>query len=151
MTKRLLYNTVYIFILLLIIGCAGQTKITEYQPQSTDEKEVLNVILEEHNALKNKDLAKIMDCYYDNATISLPTVGRNPTVASKREFEEYLKDGGWASYNLDDPFLNPKITISGNEATLKCSSQPASVTVRHTYKLIKENEKWYITNYDYRW
>ena len=150
MTKKLLLNTVYISILLLIIGCA-QTKLADYQPKSTDEEEVLNVILEEENALKNKDLAKLMHCYHDNATISLPTVGRNPTVVSKQEFEEYLKDGGWASYHFDDPFLNPKITISGNEATLKCSSQPSSITVRHTYNLIKENEKWYITNYDYRW
>ncbi len=108
------------------------------------------VILAEEEAIKNRNLEELMACYHDKARVSLPSIDRNPPVVSKREWENYLEDGGWGEYGTDI-FLNPKITIKGDKATFKCSSQAPNVIVRHTYDLIKEDEKWYIINYDYTW
>ena len=149
MKNRLLVITVYLSVLLFIFGCA-QTKLADYQAKSSDEKEELDVIVEEDKAFENRDLARLMACYHDNATIALPSIDRNPPVVSKRQFEEYLEGGRWGEHS-SGTFLNPKITIRGDEATVKCSSQATNVIVRHTYNLIKEDEKWYIIKYDYTW
>ena len=147
MKKRLIVVSVYLSVFLFILGCA-QTKLTDYQARSVDEKNIIDVVLEEQKALDNNDLVKLMACYHDDATIMLHFVGRYSPKVSKRQWEEYLKDDGWGAYGKKILFIS-SITIRGDRATLKCSSQAPATMNRHTYNLIKEDEQWYIISYDW--
>ena len=149
MKKRLLVTTVYFSVLLLIFGCAAQTKLADYQPKSAEEKEVLDNVVTFDKAIQNRNSAELMACIHDNATIRVPLAELVGPLVSKRQFEEYLEDGGWGEFT--GILVNPTITTRGDKATLKCSSQGTGVRVKHTFNLIKENEKWYVIKYDFIW
>lgn len=148
MKKSILFITTYLSVLLMIFGCA-QIKMADYQPKSAGEKEVLGNLIAYDKALKNRNLEEAMACIHDNATIKLPSADRRAPVVSKRQFGEYLEAGNWAETSVI--LVNPSITTRGDKATLKCSSAATNVIVKHTFNLIKENEKWSIMKIDYTW
>ncbi|CAB1080487.1 hypothetical protein D1AOALGA4SA_8168 [Olavius algarvensis Delta 1 endosymbiont] len=41
--------------------------------------------------------------------------------------------------------------MKGDKATVSCSSKAEGLRKRHTFNLIKENEKWSIIKYDFEW
>ena len=147
--KSILFRTIFLSVLLLIFGCA-QTKVIEYQAKSAEEKEVVDVLVKTEKAIQNRNLGEFMASFHDNATIQLPSDGYERQFVSKRQYEEFLESGWWDEYSAG-VLANPKITMSGDKATLICFSPGDNVLLRHTFNLIKENEKWSIIKYRYTW
>ena len=148
--KSILFLTILLSVLLLIFGCAAQTNLSDYQPKSAEEKEVVDVLVKTEKAIQNRNLGEFMACFHDNATIQLPKYGYEKQFVSKRQYEEFLESGMWAEYSAG-VLANPTITMSGDKATLICFSPGENVLIRHTFNLIKENEKWSIIKYRYTW
>ena len=84
MKKRLLFITLFISVLLLVVGCA-QTRMADYQPKSAEEKEVLDFMAELNEAFQARDLVKVMACYHDDAKIRIvnPTSVNHPVVSKQ--------------------------------------------------------------------
>ena len=129
------------------MGCAGQAKLADYQPKSTEEKEVLDLIIK---ADTTNDLSEHLACYHDNASIKIPERGEYQRTGSKQEYKEALEKGFWNDIDRDT-LVGPTIMVMGDKATVKCSNHSEGITFRHTFDLIKENEKWFIVKHNWEW
>ena len=153
MKKRLLFITLFISVLLLVVGCA-QTRMADYQPKSAEEKEVFDFMAELNEAFQARDLTKVMACYHDDAKIRIvnPTSVSHPVV-SKQYFEKWLEGGGFKVMSMDimKEVMNPEITIVGDKATVKGGTSSGHFHNRFVWDLVKDNEKWCIIKDDWWW
>jgi hypothetical protein len=150
MKKNLLFIIIYLSVVLFIFGCAG---LTDSQLKSTEAKEVTDFMNECIEAYNNKNLTKWLACFQDNSTIKFAQSGSGfigGSFVSKQNYEKKLDDGFYET-NIND-FRNFKLTtIMGDRATVKCNNYSGNHTVRSTFDLVKENEKWYIIKWDWVW
>ena len=150
MKKNLLFIIIYLSVVLFIFGCAQ----THTGPKSAEEKEVTDFMKECVEAYNDKNFTKWLACFQDNSTIRISQSGSGAirgTVVSKQRYEKELEDDSFYATKFVD-YLNFKpTTITGDKATLICKHYVSSVTVKTTFDLVKENEKWYISRMDYIW
>ena len=151
MKKNLLFIIIYLSVVLFIFGCAG---LTDSQLKSAEAKEVTDFMNECVEAFNDKNLTKWLACFQDNSTIRISQYSSGAirgTVVSKQRYEKELEDDSFYAINFVD-YLNFKLTtIMGDKATVICKHYVSSVTVKTTFDLVKENEKWYISRMDYIW
>ncbi|UCD32089.1 MAG: nuclear transport factor 2 family protein [Desulfobacterales bacterium] len=148
MKKSLLSAIILLSLSLLIIGCAAQTKLADYQPKSAEEKQVLETMVRFQESQKERDLAEYMACFHNNATIKYNQDGIEKPILSKQQFEDRLKAGYWGDMETD--MVNPKITIVGNDATVRCYHYVEGYGISHSINLIKESEKWSIIKWGWK-
>jgi hypothetical protein len=141
------------FIFFVLIGCATTPKLKDYQPKSSEEKEVLDFMVECFEAHKEGNRTKFIACFNDNAKINFDPPGTDELIVSKRQAEaEYSK----IIYKNLANSSYPKVSIMQDRAIFigttyrKGRSAPVSVMVVHTFDLVKENEKWSIIKWDFR-
>ena len=105
---------------MFIFGCATQTKLSDYQPKSAEEKEVVQFFIDCDEAYQNENFPKYLECFNDNAQIRTRVVdaGRSHPLVSKPQYEDFLKEGGNIIMNRSD-ILNPTITVNGDSAIMK--------------------------------
>ncbi len=147
MKKYLLSAVLFLCVTLLIFGCAAQTKLANYQPKSEEEKKVLETMVRFQESQKERDLTEYMACFHDNATIKYNVDTYEKPILSKQQFEDRLKAGYWG--DMDTDMVNPKITITGNDATVRCNHYVEGWGISHSINLVKESEKWSIIQW--RW
>ena len=148
--KRILFLTILLSILLLIFGCTAQTNLSDYQPKSAEEKEVLDFMLKWEDNQKERNLTKYMACFHDNATIKYNSDSKLKPIISKQQFEDRLKSGHWAEMDTNN-MITPTITIVRNRATVRCKHYAESYIIVHNIDLIKEGEKWSIIKWNWEW
>ena len=137
-------------VLLLISGCA-QTKLYDYKPATASEKEVFDFFVECDKAVGDKNLEKYMSCYRDDARIRIFIGNYTNIWVSKEELRKRLEDGLWNNWE-SNKFLNPNISVNGNQATVKCIMPGGGQWVaKHSVELIKENDLWSISKWGYKW
>jgi hypothetical protein len=150
MKKSLLIITIFLSVLLLLFGCA-QTKLADYQPNSAEEKEVIDFILECDEAYQNRDITKWLACHHDNAKIKISVPGNmsGGPIVSKSQYKEYCEAGKDKDMSRSG-MLNPKITMTDDRATIEFQHQEEFL-IMETWDLVKENEKWSIIRSDWTW
>ncbi len=120
MRMRLIFITTILSIFLLLIGCAAQTNLKDYIPKSPDEQAIIKVIIEMKDAWNKGDSDEFSAAFHDNCEILY--VGGPARILYSKEYyakvfsqqRNYL--GGLA-------FTNPKITITGDKATVRLLRQ----------------------------
>ena len=129
---------------LLLLGCVATEPKKEAKPLSADEKAIIEIFDNYSTAWEKKDASALLSLLHENATI---TSGREKNKYSKQEFAKILK-GNMAKFT-NIRHLKPKITIDNNKAVAKflvkmnIDGKPTSIK-GYTWKLIKEDGKWYI-------
>ena len=143
-----------LFTSLILIGCATGTKLKDYQPNSLEEKEVRDFMVECFEAHKVGNSAKFIACFNDNAEILFDPPGLGDRIISKQEAE--IEYSNIIYKNLASNLFSPKISIMKSGVTFTCTtlrigrSYPARITVEHRFDLVKENEKWGIIKWDWK-
>jgi hypothetical protein len=149
-------STILLFVMLLISGCAGQTKLADYQPKSAEEQAVVDCMKKVNEAWAAEDIEKTLAHYHENAQIRI-VIGadRNQPLVTKQQFKTYLKEGGFKKMPLnimeEVKVREPVITITENRATIAGTSPASNVTINHKWDLVKEKDKWLIIKEDWWW
>ncbi len=145
-------NALIFFISFVLIGCATIPKLKDYQPKSPEEKEVLDFMVECHEAYKEGNRTKFIACFNDNAKIKIHYSGPDGPIVSKRQAEaEYSH----IKFVDSDKLLNPKFSIMQDRAIMtghyfgKSRSAGVNYTLKLTVDIVKENEKWSIMKWDW--
>lgn len=127
MKKSLLLSILFFSKLLFICGCSAKTKLADYQPKSEEESEALNFIKECDIAYQNDKYANWLACFHDNATIRIYEPGNmfGGSIVSKQQYKGYLEGGISMRMPLD--YDDPKITTTGEKATLKSQTLDGNV------------------------
>ena len=140
------------FALFFMLGCAAETKLADYQPKSAEEAEVVQFVTECDSFYQNKDFPKLFDCFHDDAKIRIYIDGayRSHPMVTKPEFIKYI-EGGKSDTMERSGILNPKISMTGDRATIKFSHREDGYIIIETWDLVKKNENWKITRSYWDW
>ena len=156
MKMRFFTLTILLFAMLLIFGCAAQSKLADYQPKSAEEQAVVDCMKKANEAWAAKDIEKTLAHYHENAQIRI-VIGadRNQPLVSKQQFKTYLKEDGFEKMPLnimeEVKVREPVITIIEDRATIAGTSPATNVTIIHKWDLVKEKDKWLIIKEDWWW
>ena len=94
----------------------------------------------------------MLACYHSEARIMLPIPGEVKQIYTKTEYTEWLKSGQGGMYGEKPEFLNPQIKCAGKKATARLIHfTETGFTIYHTLELLKEQDSWYIVDYEYRY
>lgn len=154
--KNVIGLVVFIFALIFIFGCAAQTKLGDYQPQTEDEVAVLDCMTKMNEAMAAEDVSKTMALHHENAQIRIPKgTSKARAMVSKQQFKTYLEGGGFKEMRLnvmeEVKVREPVIVITGDRAIIKGTSPATNVTIQHQWDLVKEEDKWLIIKADWWW
>ena len=140
--------SVAIFISLggLLLSCAA-TRLEDYKPTSTQEKEVLEVFKEMIEARKNQDFDEYMDFFNDNAKIfkRLHPGSNNGSFIPKQQYTE--SPGEEFGIQLNPTYV--RIKTGGDFAILDCWNQYRAVKSHLKFDMEKEDDEWRVIEYDY--
>lgn len=103
-----------IFISPVILSCGQNIPLTDYEPRSTQEQALKNILLEYQDAANAKNSDRIDKLISENASIM---VGRKRTILSKKQYIEILPER--FAENLLVSFGKAKMTVSGDKAEVK--------------------------------
>ena len=148
MKKNLSFIGLLLLVLLLILGCVTRTKLADYQPNSAEEKVVLDFMNECDEAYQDRNMTKWLDCFDESAQITIYQFDlRRNAVVSKQQYKEYLEGGG--DSNMPTEITDPKVTLIGNKATMKCINA-IDTGFPMTFDMVNEEEQWRITRFDWQ-
>jgi hypothetical protein len=140
MKQRVDIKVFIIAIFFVFYGCAG-VPLKNYQHRSTDEEEIINVIMKHERAWNEHDISGFMATYHSSALIEYGCTG---PLVSKSESTDQLQRmmNKYPTVKL----INPKLDVSENEAVVKVTSTELG-DESHLFRLemLKENEHWFIT------
>jgi hypothetical protein len=125
-----------------ILGCSGSVKETE--PKSPDEEAIVALLTESQQTWSNGDTKGWLALWHEDGKIMY---GRERTILTKREYEKIISERMAA--NPTYQFGKPKISISGNEATVKTSMALSGRSTPVTLNLLKQNNQWLFTSWTY--
>jgi hypothetical protein len=139
--KQIVIYKIYILAAFFsLYACAGMS-LENYQTTSTDEEEIIGVILRHENAWNEQDISGFMATYHNNALIEFGCTG---PLVSKFEFADKIEQmmGRYPTVKL----TNPELNLSDNNAIVKVTSTGLG-DESHFFRLemLKENEQWFIT------
>lgn len=148
-------------IVILVLACAGQPSLLDYQVKSTDEQQVVNIISEFENAANSYDAQRLYTLYAPEATIQTSTKHGSLNwevlireewlpIVQRRYQESYVNSG------LIFKFFEPKsIVIEGDKARISIPYKLSSLTINYSetglfkFKLSKNSFGWIITKFRY--
>ena len=139
--KRIIISKMFILAIFVILyACAG-IPLKDYQPGSTDEEEIVEVIMKHESAWNEQDISGFMATYHNSALIEIGCTG---PLVSKSESTDILQRmmNEYPTVKL----INLNLNVSGNEAVVKVTSTELG-DESHIFRLemLKENEHWFIT------
>ncbi len=141
MQRRLIFITTILSIFLLLIGCAAQTNLKDYEPKSPDEEAIVKVLIKVQDAWNNKDLDEFLAAFHDNGEI-LYQIGASGVRYSKEKYAKvFSQQRGYVGHLT---YVNPIITITGDKAIARVITPEVNMHSLLTYYMVKENGSWYI-------
>ncbi len=141
MRMRLIFITTILSIFLLLIGCAAQTNLKDYEPKSPDEEAIVKVLIKVQDAWNNKDLDEFLAAFHDNGEI-LYGIGASGVPYSKEKYAKVFSQQ--RGYVGPLTYVNPIITITGDKAIARVITPEVNMHNLLTYSMVKENGSWYI-------
>jgi len=154
MQRRLIFITTILSIFLLLIGCAAQTNLKDYEPKSPDEEAIVSLLNKWKETWESGNLQGILDMLHDDAKIMY---GGGPTpkrIATKEEAKKALP-GDIAAFCCGLKLGTPKIDASGKEANVEIlivvtEGWHMQYKWPYTFNLVKENNRWLIMSWKYQ-
>ena len=148
--KYINFVIIFLSISLFLLGCAT-TKLSDYEPKSEKEREVLEFIIKCDNAFQNEDMVTYADCFHQNAKIKVMHSGvETIRILSKQTFTEHYLENGQGVFPGQN-IINPKISVNNSTARMAYRENETGVSSSLTVKwdLVEENGKWYIIKYSW--
>ena len=130
----------------LLLSCAT-SRIEDYRPKSTQEKEVLEVFAEMIDARRNQDFEAYMTFFNDNAKI-FKRLHPGSNSGSFLPKHKYAASPG-EEFSIPPMPTDIQITIGEDIAILKCWNLQREVRSHWTLDMEKENGQWRVIKYDY--
>lgn len=119
---------------------ACSTSLNHYEASSTDEKAVIQVVMEHERTWNENDAPGFLATFHDSARIEYMCDGQ---LLSKNAFAARLPQlmSDYPSVKL----VNPSVDISGKNAEVKVTSTEMG-NRSHIFEIaiLKENDQWYI-------
>ena len=143
MNRYTLNSMIFVAGLLVVFSCA-HNKLSDYEPKTTNEKEIIDTMVECFTAYKEQDLSKWLDCFEEDAQIRIYSGGDgvqdDHPMLSKQQYKTWLEAGGHGlqSYNL----INPKIRVTGNSAIFNCDNLVSGTAIQIESDLINKKDQW---------
>lgn len=135
----------------LILCTCVPKKLAYYPAKTPEEREVRDFLIQCDNALQYKTMAIYGDCFHENALIQVFGADeREVTLVSKETFTELFLNrnkGPTSGQNIIDPIISARKNYAQMHYIEAVGGHSEDVTV--TFKMIKENDRWYIISY--RW
>jgi ketosteroid isomerase-like protein len=143
-----------LFLAVFMLGCVtgGGGRQDSYKPKSTAESEITKCLMDYQEAFNREDLAGCLSHFHENAQLQTSSAG---TMGSKKDYSNSLE---WAwGYEQRIQFLNPYITINGDQAVVKIRSDwTSSVDGRdlsghreNEYSMVRVGDRWLIMKCTY--
>lgn len=135
-----------------VICTCAPTKLANYQPKTSEEREVLDFLVQCDDALQYKKMVTYGNCFHENALIQVFGADeREVMLISKETFTELFLDrnkGPTSGQNI----INPTISVRENYAEMHYLEAEGghSADVMVSFKMIKEDKRWYIISYRWR-
>jgi hypothetical protein len=118
MTKCFISLTIFASLIGLIFSCATPTRLEDYQPTSTREKEVLEVFNKMVEARENQDFEEYMTFFHDNAKI-FKRVHPGSNNGSFLPKQQYAESPG-EEFGIRPMLSDIQVTFGEDIAILKC-------------------------------
>lgn len=146
MAKKQLFMFLFLlFILIVFNGCAAS--LQSYQPKSSEEVKIKELLLKWENTFNNHDVAGNLATYNDKAQIMYGYGGEQKKIVSKKEYSNIVSDRMNNAQSLSLGI--PDFKISGNNAQVSTVISSRGHQIFVNFSLIKENDTWSIMSYKY--
>ena len=143
MAKKQLFMFLFLLIILVAFsGCA--TSLQSYQPKSSEEVRIKELLLKWENTYNNHDVAGNLATWNDKAQMMY---GSERKIASKKEYANILPERMKAIPSLN--LGTPDIKISGDKAQVSTVLSVRGTQTPAVINLIKENDTWSIMSFKY--
>lgn len=130
--------------LILVLSCDQNTPLIQYQPKSSQEQALKDVLLKFQEAVLNRDSDKVMDLIHPSASIM---IGSDRKLLSKTEYAAVLPQR--LAENSYIALGNPKMTVNGDKAQIKMFMTRAENNFLMIFQMKLENGKWTILSWEY--
>ena len=133
----------------LLVGCAT-TKLDDYKPTSTDEEEIVQVMIRARNAWDKSDESGFIAEFCPEGEFAYRATGTNRGDKRKVSKDKIstIFSASHTSMGYYENIENPKISIAGDKAKFSAENNQ-----RHRWPIIvlllRENGKWCINDWDF--
>ena len=140
MTKRLLLA----FLLTITLSCGQDTPLAEYEPKSSLEEALKNVLMDFQSGANTKDAGKIADLIHADASIM---VDRDRKILTRTEYVNILPER--LAENPPVFLGTPRIKISDDAAEVKTYMSRGNSRVLITFQMQYDSSRWYIKGWKF--
>jgi hypothetical protein len=140
----MLKHTVIFILLTLLLSCGQNRPLIDYEPKSSQEQALKNVLLDFQEGVTHKDCKKVENLIHEKASIM---IGRDRQIISKAEYAEVLPER--LAENSYIALGMPRMTVSGDKAEVKIYVTRGENNFLMTFSMKSENNKWYILAWEY--
>jgi len=146
--KKSIISIIYLFSIAgLLLSCASASRLEDYPPASSPEKEVLEVFNRMVEARENQDFEAYMAFFHDNAKI-FKRVHPGSNNVSFLPKQQYAQSPG-EEFGIRPMVSGVEITFGEDIAILRCWNRNREVRSHWTLDLEKEKGEWRVIKYDY--
>ncbi len=141
MYKKLIFLTLFL-IIPFTLSYAESILLKDYKPKNSDEEEIVSLLNKYLVNWNSGNVQGFLDLWHENAKIMHGGYYYEKRIATKEEFKtimpKLLDERGRSKLGT------PKIDISDKEATVSIMRESVDwdSSWLHTFKLIKENNRW---------
>jgi len=146
MGKSIIFITILVSLVGLLCSCAA-TRLEDYRPKSTQEKEVFEVFYEMIEVRKNQEFDEYMDFFHDNAKI-FKRLHPGSNSGSFLPKQQYAESPG-EEFGIQLMPNHVRIKTADDIAFLDCWNQYRDVKSHLKLDMEKEKGEWRVIKYDY--
>jgi len=136
--------TVLAIILSTMLSCERNTPLVNYEPKSSQEQALKDVLLHFQEAVSNKDSKKVLSLIHEKASVM---IGNDLKLLSKMEYAKILPER--LAENSYIALGKPQMTVSGDKAEIKIYMTRGDNNFLMIYNMKLENNTWYILSWEY--
>jgi hypothetical protein len=135
---------VFAIVITALISCGRNEPLTNYEPKSSQEKTLKNVLLDFQDGVNTRDSVKVSSLIHEKALIM---TGRDRKLLSSAEYINILPKR--LAENPSISLGKPKITVAGNKAVVKIYMTRGDYNGLIVYNMKLDKNKWYIQSWKY--
>jgi hypothetical protein len=136
-------------VLSLLAGCAT-TKLKDYNSNSTEEKEIIQVMTRAQGVWNKSDESGFIDEFCPKGEYAYVVYSSNrgeKLKISKDDIPEHFSLAQSAMLNYD--LENPELSITGDKANFTAKNTAHPINWKSKVLLLRKNEKWCIEDWDF--
>ena len=142
--KEATIHTVTLAFLFTLISCG--TPVSEYEPKNQAEQEIKTQIIKFVDCRNSHDLEGLLALFCGDAKVMQGGL-RNSEYLTKEQSREAWPETFKQMPSLE--FSDPEMEVTGNMAVVTFKMSADGVKLKGTQHLVKENDRWLITEYSY--